>query len=112
MPISFVKTLRAPIDRLLELAVLQCSRRKLPRLRVARTLPIESKMKALADWLDALHQRDVSNGAVLIALHGVTEDELKEAVYVTTVHAGFPRAIDAAQTLPELFAERRRGARP
>jgi CubicO group peptidase (beta-lactamase class C family) len=70
MPISFLKILSAPIGRLLELAVLQCSRRKVPRLRVARTLPIETKMKALADWLDALHQRDVFNGAVLIALHG------------------------------------------
>lgn len=41
---------------------------------------------------------------------GVTEDELKEVVYLTTVHAGFPRAIEAAQTLSELFAERRRPA--
>jgi len=39
---------------------------------------------------------------------GVSEDELKEVVYLTTVHAGFPRAIDAAQALSELFAERRR----
>ena len=38
---------------------------------------------------------------------GVTEDELKEIVYLTTVHAGFPRAIDAARTLSELFAERK-----
>jgi CubicO group peptidase (beta-lactamase class C family) len=67
MPIPFLKTLRAPTNRLLELAV---CRRKVLCLRVARTLPIESKMKALADWLDALHKRDVFNGAVLIALHG------------------------------------------
>lgn len=38
---------------------------------------------------------------------GVTPEELKEIVYLTTVHAGFPRAIDAAVTLSELFAERR-----
>lgn len=38
---------------------------------------------------------------------GVSEDELKEIVYLTTVHAGFPRAIGAAKTLSELFAERR-----
>jgi 4-carboxymuconolactone decarboxylase len=38
---------------------------------------------------------------------GVSEDELKEIVYLTTVHAGFPRAIDAARTLSELFAERK-----
>jgi 4-carboxymuconolactone decarboxylase len=38
---------------------------------------------------------------------GVTEEELKEIVNMTTVHAGFPRAIETAQTLSELFAERR-----
>ena len=38
---------------------------------------------------------------------GVSEDELKEVVYLTTVHAGFLRAIEAAQTLSELFKERR-----
>jgi 4-carboxymuconolactone decarboxylase len=37
---------------------------------------------------------------------GVTPEELKEVVYLTTVHAGFPRAIEAAQTLAELFKER------
>lgn len=38
---------------------------------------------------------------------GVSESELKEVVQLTTVHAGFPRAIEAAQTLGALFAERR-----
>jgi 4-carboxymuconolactone decarboxylase len=33
---------------------------------------------------------------------GVTRDELKEVVYLTTVTAGFPRAIDAAQALREV----------
>jgi 4-carboxymuconolactone decarboxylase len=37
---------------------------------------------------------------------GVTPEELKEIVYLTTVHAGFPRAIEAAQTLSALFKER------
>jgi 4-carboxymuconolactone decarboxylase len=37
---------------------------------------------------------------------GVTPEELKEIVYLTTVHAGFPRAIEAANTLKELFDER------
>ncbi|WP_207480816.1 carboxymuconolactone decarboxylase family protein [Arenibaculum pallidiluteum] len=41
---------------------------------------------------------------------GVSEAELKEIVYLTTVHAGFPRAIEAAQTLSELFAERAAGS--
>jgi 4-carboxymuconolactone decarboxylase len=40
---------------------------------------------------------------------GATEDELKEIVYLTTVHAGFPRAIDAARALSELFEQRRKG---
>ncbi|MBK4718160.1 carboxymuconolactone decarboxylase family protein [Azospirillum sp. YIM DDC1] len=38
---------------------------------------------------------------------GVSEDELKEIVYMVTVPAGFPRAISAARTLSELFGERR-----
>lgn len=37
---------------------------------------------------------------------GVTEDELKEVVYLTTVHAGFPRAIAASAALTEVFADR------
>ncbi|BBK44325.1 hypothetical protein STVA_43450 [Allostella vacuolata] len=41
---------------------------------------------------------------------GVSEDELKEVVYLTTVRAGFPRAIEAAQTLGELFRQRREAA--
>ncbi|HEX2884872.1 carboxymuconolactone decarboxylase family protein [Vineibacter terrae] len=43
---------------------------------------------------------------------GVTRDDLKEVVYLTTVHAGFPRAIDAAQALIELFGERDRAGEP
>lgn len=42
---------------------------------------------------------------------GVPADELKEAVYMVTVVAGFPRAIEASRTLSELFAERA-AARP
>lgn len=38
---------------------------------------------------------------------GVSENELKEIVYMITVPAGFPRAIAASQALSELFAERR-----
>jgi 4-carboxymuconolactone decarboxylase len=37
---------------------------------------------------------------------GVSEDELKEIVYMITVPAGFPRAIAASQALSALFAER------
>ena len=41
---------------------------------------------------------------------GVTEEELKEIVYMVTVPAGFPKAIAASQTLSDLFAERREAA--
>ncbi len=37
---------------------------------------------------------------------GVTPDELKEVVYLITVPAGFPRAIEASQALQELLDER------
>ena len=36
---------------------------------------------------------------------GVTPEELKEVIYLTTVHAGFPRALNAAEALREVFAE-------
>jgi 4-carboxymuconolactone decarboxylase len=37
---------------------------------------------------------------------GATPDELKEIVYLITVPAGFPRAIEASQALKEVFDER------
>lgn len=43
---------------------------------------------------------------------GVSEEELKEVAYLTTVAAGFGRAIGAAQALGELFAERREAQGP
>lgn len=36
---------------------------------------------------------------------GVSEDELKEIIYMITVPAGFPRAILASQAFSKLFAE-------
>lgn len=38
---------------------------------------------------------------------GVTQEELKEVIYLVTVPAGFPRAIAASQALSTLFEERR-----
>ncbi|MCD0502257.1 carboxymuconolactone decarboxylase family protein [Bordetella petrii] len=38
---------------------------------------------------------------------GVSENELKEIIYMVTVPAGFPRAIAASQVLAQLFQERR-----
>lgn len=43
---------------------------------------------------------------------GVSEDELKEIVYMVTVPAGFPKAIRASQVLAELFAEHRAASAP
>jgi 4-carboxymuconolactone decarboxylase len=37
---------------------------------------------------------------------GVSPDELKEVIYMITVPAGFPRAIQASQALQELLVER------
>jgi 4-carboxymuconolactone decarboxylase len=38
---------------------------------------------------------------------GVSEDDLKEIIYMITVPAGFPKAIAASQVLSQLFEERR-----
>jgi 4-carboxymuconolactone decarboxylase len=43
---------------------------------------------------------------------GVSEEELKEVIYMITVPAGISRAIAASQALSELFAERRDARRP
>ena len=38
---------------------------------------------------------------------GVSEEELKEVIYMVTVPGGFPKAIAASQVLSQLFEERR-----
>jgi len=38
---------------------------------------------------------------------GVSEEELKEVIYMVTVPAGFPKAIAASQVLSQLFEQRR-----
>jgi 4-carboxymuconolactone decarboxylase len=43
---------------------------------------------------------------------GVTQDELKEIVYLTAVHSGLAPAIDAAQAISELLAERWEASQP
>ena len=43
---------------------------------------------------------------------GATPEELKEVVYLVTVPAGFPRAIEASQALQELFNERGIASQP
>lgn len=43
---------------------------------------------------------------------GVSEEELKEVIYMITVPAGISRAIAASQVLSELFTERRDTGKP
>jgi len=43
---------------------------------------------------------------------GVSEEELKEIIYMITVPGGISRAIAASQVLSELLAERREARRP
>jgi 4-carboxymuconolactone decarboxylase len=66
----------------------------------ARQLAMMSAMAALGH----LAYFKVHAGYALNA--GVKPQELAEIVYLTTVTAGMPRAIDAAQALREVFAER------
>jgi hypothetical protein len=70
MKILFPKSLRAPLDRLAQFAVLQCCRRQIPDLIVDRSLPLEKKMDTLAGWLETLYARGVFSGTVLIAKSG------------------------------------------
>lgn len=70
---------------------------------------IEPRTRLLAT-VAALASAGVGTQLKMHAAHalnaGVSQDELKEIVYLTAVHSGFARAIDAAQALSELFAER------
>jgi 4-carboxymuconolactone decarboxylase len=50
------------------------------------------------------------HNTAMTAAVGVSAEEVKEVVYLTTVHAGFPRAIEAAQTLLDLLKEREQQA--
>ena len=54
-----------------------------------------------------LPQMKIHAGYALRA--GVSPAELKEMIYLTTVTAGFPRAIDAAQALREVLAAQQAG---
>mgnify|MGYP006180492205 FL=1 len=54
-----------------------------------------------------LAQMKIHAGYALRA--GVSPAELKEMIYLTTVTAGFPRAIDAAQALREVLAAQQAG---
>ena len=67
MKIPFARTLRAPINRVLQFAATQCCLRKIRRLTVSRSLPLEERIVLLGEWLDRLHSRQAFNGTVLLA---------------------------------------------
>jgi 4-carboxymuconolactone decarboxylase len=79
---------------------------------LARTvLDVRTRQLALVAAFAALGLGDfikLHGGYALNA--GVTEDELKEIVYLTTIPAGFPRAIQASQAVAELIDARRGSA--
>ncbi|MHC3472602.1 carboxymuconolactone decarboxylase family protein [Streptomyces sp. 7R007] len=73
-------------------------------------LDVRTRQLALVAAFAALGLSDfvkIHGGYALNA--GATEDELKEIVYLTTIPAGFPRAIQASQAVAELLAGRRAG---
>ncbi|MFC1421121.1 carboxymuconolactone decarboxylase family protein [Streptacidiphilus cavernicola] len=76
---------------------------------LARTvLDVRTRQLALVAAFAALGLGDfvkIHGGYALNA--GVTEDELKEIVYLTTIPAGFARAVQASQAVAELLASRR-----
>jgi 4-carboxymuconolactone decarboxylase len=75
---------------------------------LARTvLDVRTRQLALVAAFAALGLGDfikLHGGYALNA--GVTEDELKEIVYLTTIPAGFARAVQALQAVSELLAAR------
>jgi 4-carboxymuconolactone decarboxylase len=76
---------------------------------LARTvLDVRTRQLALVAAFAALgfgNELKIHGGYALHA--GVTADELKEIVYLITIPAGFPRAIQASQAVAELLASRR-----
>lgn len=76
---------------------------------LARTvLDVRTRQLALVAAFAALGLGDFIKIHGSYALNaGVTEDELKEIVYLTTIPAGFPRALQASQAVAELLASRR-----
>jgi len=76
---------------------------------LARTvLDVRTRQLALVAAFAALGLGDFIKIHGAYALNaGVTEDELKEIVYLTTIPAGFPRALQASQAVAELLASRR-----
>jgi 4-carboxymuconolactone decarboxylase len=76
---------------------------------LARTvLDVRTRQLALVAAFAALGLGDFIKVHGDYALNsGVTEEELKEIVYLTTIPAGFARAVEASQAVAELMASRR-----
>jgi 4-carboxymuconolactone decarboxylase len=70
------------------------------------TLDHRTRQLAVSAFAALGHQPFLRTHAEYALNVGVTQEELKQIVYLTSVHAGFARAISAAQTLAPLFAER------
>ena len=70
MRIPFLRTLRAPVDRFVQIAAARCCLRKIPDLTVPRSGPLGLRIAVVADWLATLNARQVFNGSVLIAREG------------------------------------------
>ncbi len=74
--------------------------------------PATRQLATVAAFAAAGNRTQLKIHAAYALNAGVSQEELKELVYLTAVHAGFHRAIDAAQTLSELFAERWEAGQP
>ena len=76
---------------------------------LARTvLDVRARQLALVAAMGALGLSDELKIHAGYALNsGVSEEELKEIVYLITIPAGFPRAIQAARAVSELLASRK-----
>jgi CubicO group peptidase (beta-lactamase class C family) len=70
MKIPFLRALRAPVDRLVNVAAVRCCLRKIPTLAGPRSGSLDQRIAAVTDWLDTLDARQVFNGSVLIAKEG------------------------------------------
>ncbi len=74
--------------------------------------PATTQLATVAAFAAAGNRTQLKIHAAYALNAGVSQDELKEIVYLTAFHAGLPRAIDAAEALSELFAERWETSQP
>ncbi len=70
MEIPFLRSLRAPADRIVQIAAVRCCLRKIPDLAMPRSAPLGLRLALVADWLDTLNAREIFSGSVLVARQG------------------------------------------